>query len=272
RAQTLEARWQEVLLEMAASEEDDDELVDDEDAEDAEEEDESGGTEEEQEEKEQQDDARSQSSKMAATTSVTAKLNEASLATINANIKGNQQHPPTTPIPASIQGTEDGEEEEEDEHEREGGDEEEDRRRMVQARKVTSRSDNALDMYSKYKNKAERTEGDKDGTSVTDQGDQNDGLLGADATLEQMVNSDNVAHITFYIQRLKTDTVAKARNGSKFAALEGMKNVKVLQQRLDDLEGNGQEEPMEQTEGEADDSSEAKTMPAAVDVTHAKEA
>ncbi|KAG9325025.1 hypothetical protein KVV02_001024 [Mortierella alpina] len=271
RAQTLEARWQEVLLEMASSEEDDDELLDDDDDEEDEA---SGSTEEEQEEEQEgQDDGKTQKSKIAANAAVTGKLNEATLATINANRKG----PPTTPVPASIQGTEDGEEEEE-EGEQEGGDEEEDRRRMVQARKVTSRSDNALDMYSKYKNKGDKTEGDKHGAPSTDQDDRDDGRLDAEATLQQMVSSDNVAHLKFYIQRLKTDTVAKARNGSKFAALEGMKNVKVLQQRLDHLEGNGQEEQTvqmeetQETEGGADDRREAKTMPAVVDAAQTKEA
>ncbi|KAF9285756.1 hypothetical protein BGZ68_003582 [Mortierella alpina] len=264
RSQTLEARWQEVLLELASSEEDDDELVDDDEDEEEEEDEESGSTEEEQEG--QDDGSRSQSSEIAAA-SVTGNLNEVTLATINAHREGVQQHPPTTPIPASIQGTEDGEEEEEEE-EHEGGDEEEDRRRMVQARKVTSRSDNALDMYSKYKNKGEKTKGGKSGATSRDQDESDDGRLGADATLEQMQSSDNVADLKFYIQRLKTDTVAKARSGSKFAALEGMKNVKALQQRLDDLEGNGQEA----TEGRADDNCEAKTIPAAFDAAQTKEA
>ncbi|KAF9569248.1 hypothetical protein EC968_002618 [Mortierella alpina] len=241
RGQTLEARWQEVLLATASSEGDDDELLDDdeEDEEEEEEEEKSGSTEEEQG---QDTDGTSKG------TTVTAKLNEATLATINATMKRDQQHPPTTPVPASIQGTEDGEDEEDGEDKLEAGDEEEDRRRMVQARKVPSRSDNALDMYSKYKNKGEKTEGDKDGAPLRDQDDHDDGRLGPDATIEQMVGSDNVAHLRFYIQRLKTDTVTKARNGSKFAALEGMKNVKVLQQRLDSLEGRGQEEQTEQME------------------------
>ncbi|KAF9953801.1 hypothetical protein BGZ72_005135 [Mortierella alpina] len=266
RAQTLEARWQEVLLEMASSEEDDDALLED----DEDDEDEGGEDGEESASTEEEQDAenRPQGSKPAAT-GVTGNLNEATLATINANTKGDQQHPPTTPIPASIQGTEDGEEEEEEEQEQGEGDEEEDRRRMVQARKVASRSDNALDMYSKYKNKGEKSEGGKDGAPSRDQDDQDDGRLGADATLEQLLSSDNVAHLQFYIQRLKTDTVAKARNGSKFAALEGMKNVKLLQQRLDDLEGHGHEE---KTADVSDEHREAKTMAAVADLAQSKEA
>ncbi|KAF9080093.1 hypothetical protein BGX27_005728, partial [Mortierella sp. AM989] len=42
-------------------------------------------------------------------------------------------------------------------------------------------------------------------------------------------------HLAFNIQRIMTNTVTKAQGRSKFSILESMKNIKILQQRLDDL-------------------------------------
>ncbi|KAG0209902.1 hypothetical protein BGX28_009869 [Mortierella sp. GBA30] len=229
RAQALEARWQEVLLEMASSDEDEDGLLDDD-----EDEDESG------DEEENQKNLQGQRSDDTSIATFDRMSKEASLTAINIEKDDDRQHqhqhqyqhqhPPTTPIPASIQGTEDGEEDE--------GDEEDERRRMVQVRKVASRSDNAPDMYSKYKNKIQKADGNKETESnnAALSGNQHGCRLGPDATLEQLLETSKADDLKFYIQRLKTDTVAKARSGSKFAALEGMKNVKVLQQRLEELE------------------------------------
>lgn len=281
RAQALEARWQEIMLELASSEEDDEELLDDDDDEDDEEE-ESEGEEEEEEEKEPEVKVvpKSKAKTVAVTPLVVNTSNKkATLAAKEAvKVEKELEQQAKSPVaPASTQVTTAHPVEEEGE----GEDADEERRRL-HLRKVTSRSDSASDMFSKYKvNKSaggsskntlavstEEAAEDDDAADTDgdeDEGDESeaesglkkgrgkgssrslssihDSRLGADASLEQMLETTDVEHLKFYIQRMKTDTVAKARSGSKFAALEGMKNVKVLQQRLAELEeGDGEEE------------------------------
>ncbi|KAF9543957.1 hypothetical protein EC957_000322 [Mortierella hygrophila] len=273
RAQALEARWQEIMLELASSEEDDDELLDDDEDDDDEDEDE-----ESEEEPEVKVVPKSEAKTVAVTPLVVNTSDKKAT-----KVEEEQQQQVKAPVtPASTKVTTIYPVEEEGEGEDAG-----EERRRLHLRKVTSRSDSASDMFSKYKvgNKsaggsskntlaasteeaaedddASDTDGDDD-----DEGDESetesgvkkgkgkgckksllsvrDSRLGADATMEQMLETTDVEHLKFYIQRLKTDTVAKARSGSKFAALEGMKNVKVLQQRLAELEeGDGEDEEKE---------------------------
>ncbi|KAF9192847.1 hypothetical protein BGZ51_004610 [Haplosporangium sp. Z 767] len=235
RAQALETRWQEVLLEMASSDEDTDELLEDED---------------EEEESEEEVTVISVKKEKAA-----PKEDVASIATT----------PTPTPTPTPIMNPLNTHNAIEDD------DEEEDY--VTQRRRNTiSRSNSTPDKYSKYKvNKpapavnvaaspslailTEEETNEKGELSVKSSAatlaaadKHDDGRLGPDATLEQMMESTNAEHLKFYIQRMKTDTVAKARNGSKFAALEGMKNVKVLQQRLADLQEENEKDEEEDKE------------------------
>ncbi|KAG0369638.1 hypothetical protein BGZ54_009370 [Gamsiella multidivaricata] len=229
RAQALEARWQEILLEMASSDEDEDGLLDDYDDDEEEDEDE-----DEDEEKDGVDEQEQEKKQAAASLDAKVSITAATLSDAT-GIATLVPSGPTPTVPAVNSINDD--EETDDDHE---DDEEQARRRMLQVRKVTSRSDSAPNMYSKYKvsNKPTTTSAGDDGDSKDDNtlSKNDDGQLGPDATMEQMLATTNKDHLTYYIQRLKTDTVAKARGGSKFAALEGMKNVKVLQQRLAELE------------------------------------
>ncbi|KAF9156640.1 hypothetical protein BG015_003242 [Linnemannia schmuckeri] len=284
RAQALEARWQEIMLDLASSEEDEDELLDDDDDDEEEEE-----NEEEEEEEEDEEEAlevkvvpKSKAKTVAVTPLVVNTSNKkvavAAKEAVKVEEEQQQVKSPVTSAAAKITTIHPVEEE------GEGEDADEERRRL-HLRKVTSRSDSASDMFSKYKvgNKAaggsskntlavsteEAAEDDDIGANTDgddDDGDESetegvkkgkgkggnkslssirDSRLGEDATMEQMLVTTDVEHLKFYIQRMKTDTVAKARSGSKFAALEGMKNVKVLQQRLAELEGDGEEEEKE---------------------------
>ncbi|KAF9910091.1 hypothetical protein BX616_010946 [Lobosporangium transversale] len=224
RAQALEARWQEVLLEMASSDEDTDEILED-------------------------DEESSEEEVVVAT-----------VRKVKTEAPG-QVEPTTTPIstapakpvatniqaPSKINNINDMED-----------DDDEEDYTMQRRKSVISRSSSVPDKYSKYKvNKltssvssnanistslaivAEEETNEKGELSVKPSSSTPssavDGRLGSDATLEQMLETTNTDYLKYYIQRMKTDTVAKARNGSKFAALEGMKAVKILQQRLDDL-------------------------------------
>ncbi|KAF9585257.1 hypothetical protein BGW38_003181 [Lunasporangiospora selenospora] len=99
-------------------------------------------------------------------------------------------------------------------------------------RDLNKRGEGVPDNYSKYKvNKdmVATTVGDEKETN-----DDNDPQLGPEVTIEQMLACENPKHVMHYIQKLKTDTVTKARAGSKMEALQGMKNVKLLQQRLEE--------------------------------------
>ncbi|KAG0275235.1 hypothetical protein BGZ95_009052, partial [Linnemannia exigua] len=294
RAQALEARWQEIMLELASSEEDEDELLDDDD-DDSEEEDESDEEDEGQEvmvAAEQKTKA-----KAVAVTPLVVNTSDKKSALAAKEVVIDEEEPqqvksPVTPASAKITTIRTVEEEE-----GEGEDADEERRRM-HLRKVTSRSDSAPNMFSKYKvsNKAanggsgsskkntlsvsiEETASaaeDSDGGESDDdesetesvkkgkgkggvsKASHRDSRLGVDATMEQMLETTDKEYLKFYIQRMKTDTVAKARSGSKFAALEGMKNVKVLQQRLADLEeGEGEEEGVEEKGAEGGEQAEA---------------
>ncbi|KAF9349123.1 hypothetical protein BGX26_012542 [Mortierella sp. AD094] len=244
RAQALEARWQEILLEMESSDENTDGLLEDDD-------------DEEEEESEQEEEvvvvpAKKEKKKEAAPVVVTSPTPAATPITpAKTTVVVNNTTPNTH---------NDIEEEDED-------DDEEESYAAQRRRTSVSRSSSTPDKYSKYKvNKSAASgvisgsisltivaeeETNEDGELAV-KGVDSEGLLGPDATLEQMLESSNTDHLAFYIQRMKTDTVAKARSGSKFAALEGMKNVKVLQQRLDDLlEGKDEK-------GEEEDVKEAK--------------
>ncbi|KAG0347977.1 hypothetical protein BG004_006455 [Podila humilis] len=252
RAQALEARWQEILLEMASSDEDTDEILEEE--EDDEESEESEETSEEEvvvvKKTKSKDDVKKSNrvsleietvpaASPAATLVDETKVVTPTTPTRSVNLP---TPPPSTPIKI-IQFEDD------DDDERENY--------AASRRRSISRSNSTPDKYSKYKiaksvtatlhntsksleeNEEEDLTGTTTGETQLKSGTTiaiDDGRLGPDATLEQMLESTNVDHVRFYIQRMKTDTVAKARNGSKFAALEGMKNVKVLQQHLEDLQ------------------------------------
>ncbi|KAF9956418.1 hypothetical protein BGZ72_002796 [Mortierella alpina] len=259
RAQALEARWQEILLELASSGEDTDEILeeeDDDDDDDDNDDDDDDDKEESQEIVGQQEGpspaepARKEPAKV--------ELKKESIAPAVAVVP---TAAPLTPTPTGVAfntpNTHSGIRFEADE------DDEEDEFEAHRRRRSTiSRSNSTPDKYSKYKvNKtpaaASSTSNSTNVSSslailaeeeTNEQGELlvkanpaavDDGRLGPEATMEQLVASTNKEHLKFYIQRMKTDTVAKARSGSKFAALEGMKNVKVLQQRLADLEEEG---------------------------------
>ncbi|KAI8352227.1 hypothetical protein B0O80DRAFT_454063 [Mortierella sp. GBAus27b] len=210
RAQALEARWQQVLLEMASSEGDEDEILLD-------------------DEEEVEDGEYPSAVALAASAAGAAFL-------------------------AKKSSTDTLRRQDEYLHEDSGDDIEQARRRMYE--RQMSRSDNAPNMYSKYKvNKAAPLSKMSSYNSLASKYDSQDeeerqmmrmmlmkGLLGPDATLDQMLATTNREHLEIYIQRLKTDTVAKARSGSKFAALQSMKNVKMLQQRLQELEDDDDDE------------------------------
>ncbi|KAF9989778.1 hypothetical protein BGZ75_004955 [Mortierella antarctica] len=270
RAQALEARWQEVLLELASSGEDTDEILEEEDDDD-----------EEEEGEDQQED---QSPPEPATKEpVKVELKKETIAPVSVIPMAAPPTPTPTGVVFNTPNTHSGirfeatdEDEEEDEFEAH-------RRR----RSTISRSNSTPDKYSKYKvNKTPAAASSSSSTNsstnnstnvssslailaeeeTNEQGELSvksnpavvdDGRLGPEATMEQLVASTNKEHLKFYIQRMKTDTVAKARSGSKFAALEGMKNVKVLQQRLVDLEEEEGEE--EEEKGKNEDKAEAES-------------
>ncbi|KAG0378864.1 hypothetical protein BGX24_002580 [Mortierella sp. AD032] len=293
RAQALEARWQEIMLELASSEEDEDELLDDED-DDSEEEDES-----EEEEEVKVAAVQKTKAKTVSVTPLVVNTSDKNTALAAKEVVMDEEEPqlvksPITPASARTTTIHTVEEEE-----GEGEDADEERRRM-HLRKVTSRSDSAPDMFSKYKvsNKAanggsgsskkntlavsiEETAEDSDGGDNDEDGSETesvkkgkgkggvsqassrDSRLGGDASMEQMLETTNKEYLKYYIQRMKTDTVYKARSGSKFAALEGMKNVKVLQQRLADLEEGGVEEEAAEKEEGAEGGEQTEAVAAA---------
>ncbi|KAG0100756.1 hypothetical protein BGZ93_005323 [Podila epicladia] len=276
RAQSLEARWQEVLLEMASSDEEDDELLsDDDDMDDSEEE---GESEEEVQviEKKPKKVAKVEPLvKLAENKAAKDVQKEVQSEKKTKTVEADEQDPKpmdtvatTTPLTNNTQSasnTAAGDDEDSDID----ADEE---RKALSRKNIVSRSDNAPDKYSKYKavNKStapassmmtaaassgpaqqlsvltEDVAHDDEGSKKEATKDMEDVVrLGPDATLEQMLESSSVEDLQFYIQRLKTATVAKARSGDKFAALEGMKNVKVLQQRLEELKDEAEEEEEE---------------------------
>lgn len=241
RAQALEVRWQEILLEMASSDEDTDEILEDDEEEESEE-----SSEEEvvivQKKKKQTEDKKSKRESLEIVALAPAELTiETKVVTPTTPTPSNRL--PTPPTAVSPVKTIQFEDEDEDEEER---------NYAASRRRSISRSSSTPDKYSKYKvNKAAplptsgtsskslailSEDGSDDTKTAAKPVPVDDGRLGPEATLGQMLESTNVEHVKFYIQRMKTDTVAKARNGSKFAALEGMKNVKVLQQHLVDLQ------------------------------------
>ncbi|KAG0295678.1 hypothetical protein BGZ96_011255 [Linnemannia gamsii] len=251
RGQALEARWQEILLEMASSGEDTDGIL------------------------EEDDEESSESGEESSSPTVIApspKKEKAKKTIVQAPVEDDEEEEVAAPTPASIHVSASipvpapvptpapvavakpvatvvypVEEEDDD-------DEEVENYAAHRRRNTISRSSSTPDKYSKYKNANKTvaasattniassqaplaTEDNADAKSVSSvkSGADTAGRLGSDATMEQMLESKNVDHVKYYIQRMKTDTVNKARNGSKFAALEGMKNVKVLQQHLADL-------------------------------------
>ncbi|KAF8985167.1 hypothetical protein BGZ46_005713 [Entomortierella lignicola] len=239
RAQALEARWQEVLLEMASSDENDDELLEDDD-------------DEEEEESEQEalnvveKKPKAEIKKSPEVDITTAKASDEPISVVA------EKEKEIVPVLVTATVAQKQVEAEDDDY----SDDEEIARKRLHVRKVTSRSENVPDMYSKYKvNKSPAVETEskpEDSADVNESSEktaeedtQEDGRLGADATLEQMLATTNVEHLQFYIQRLKTETVAKARSGSKLEALEGMKNVKTLQRRLAELEEGDDDEEEE---------------------------
>ncbi|KAF9303764.1 hypothetical protein BGZ74_003110 [Mortierella antarctica] len=243
RAQALEARWQEILLEMASSDEDTDEILEDDDEEESQE----SSEEEEaivvQKKEKQIEDKKSKRESLEivapAPVELSVETKVVTPTTPTPLTKFSTPPPTTVSTVKTIQFEDDDEDEEE-------------RNYAASRRRSISRSNSTPDKYSKYKvNKAASSptsgtsskslanlneNGSDDTKTATQPAPVDDGRLGPEATLEQLLESTNVEHVKFYIQRMKTDTVAKARNGSKFAALEGMKNVKVLQQHLADLQ------------------------------------
>ncbi|KAF9542618.1 hypothetical protein EC957_001825 [Mortierella hygrophila] len=266
RGQALEARWQEILLELASSGEDTDEIL------------------------EEDDEESSESGEEAPAPVVVTPLpkeKKAKKVVVQAPVEKDEEEVTTpvpvpvaapTPAPAPVAATKPistvvapVEEENDD-------DEEIENYAAHRRRNTISRSSSTPDKYSKYKNANKTaatgaspnntnvassqatptTEDNADAKSVSsvkttatttsESGADTTGRLGPEATLEQMLESKNVDHVKYYIQRMKTDTVTKARNGSKFAALEGMKNVKVLQQHLADLLNPKSEDEAEEEE------------------------
>ncbi|KAF9420068.1 hypothetical protein BGZ94_009224 [Podila epigama] len=230
RAQSLEARWQEVLLEMASSDEDEDELLSDEDAEDDEDD-----NDESEEEEEEEEVVEVQKKPMGG-------VSQAEETTHVKKTPQSGKDAMSTPSPGM-----------KEEYDSDIDAEEE--RRALSRKSTVSRSDSAPDKYSKYKtaNKGavwsatatsrplaalaeeEAKGGDSDATPL-DTCVEKERRYGPEATLEQMLESNNMEDLRFHIQQLKTATVAKARSGDKMAALDGMKTVKVLQQKLEQLE------------------------------------
>ncbi|KAG0309074.1 hypothetical protein BGZ98_005396 [Dissophora globulifera] len=264
RAQTLEARWQEVLLEMNSANEDTDDQLEEDDEE------------EEESEEEVIVPVKNDKNKKVVSTNITVAGSSDPTPRAAAPTPTTA---PATPKPITITtNTPPNTHNDIDEE-----DEEEEESYAAQRRKsaARSRSNTTLDKYSKYKvNKATSPNVSKSLAIVaeeetSEQGEQSakayaasdagatgddDGRLGPDATLEQMLESTSVVHLKFYIQRMKTDTVAKARNGSKFAALEGMKNVKILQQRLEELQSTKEDSKEDSKEDEAEEKHEQKAM------------
>ncbi|KAG0330106.1 hypothetical protein BGZ99_007968 [Dissophora globulifera] len=255
RAQALEARWQEIMLELASSGEDEDELLDDDDDDDEEDDDEED---DDDEGKEVKKETHSEPAPTAKATSVPAIVptQKLRLSTNKAT-----EAPSDVLVTPTVLSPQDRASEYEDDNDDDDDLDEERARRRMHMRKIQSRSETALDMYSKYKvsnksalpSQSSLATSTEDATAEVDEsgaGDAeekgaigaDDERLGADATLEQLLATTNIRHLQFYIQRLKTDTVTKARNGNKFAALEGMKNVKTLQRRLTELEDGGKTE------------------------------
>ncbi|KAG0041847.1 hypothetical protein BGZ83_001234 [Gryganskiella cystojenkinii] len=267
RGQALEARWQEILLEMASSGEDTDELL-----------------EESEEDSDEQESAEEEAPVPMPVPVKKEKRAKTSVAVVEPEPEPEKDVQveslvvksataavvavePVAPAPKKVVQPEAAvvtpiivvASQEED-------DEEEEPSYAAQRRKnKVSRSSTTPDKYSKYKNNnrsasstpltTARTSDaveddltvaaeDKSMTTTSSSSSlistaiwlHDDGRLGPDATMDEMLATTRIDHMKFYIQRMKTDTVAKARNGSKFAALEGMKNVKVLQQRLEDLQ------------------------------------
>ncbi|KAF9934413.1 hypothetical protein FBU30_002237 [Linnemannia zychae] len=252
RGQALEARWQEILLEMASSDEDTDELLEDDD--------ESSESSEEAPAPAIVTPPKKQTAKKADVQApVDRDETKAEVTSVQSSAPINIQTSTTAPvqastsasiaIPTSIATIKPVEEDDEDD--------EIENYAAHRRRNTINRSSITPDKYSKYKNTnktaksnvvassqaSATTEDNADAKSIsstkttatTTSESELAGRLGPEATLEQMLESKNVEHVKYYIQRMKTDTVNKARNGSKFAALEGMKNVKVLQQHLADL-------------------------------------
>ncbi|KFH65102.1 hypothetical protein MVEG_08583 [Podila verticillata NRRL 6337] len=282
RAQSLEARWQEILLEMASSDEEDDELLSDDDDMEDDEEDEESEEEvkvvEKKPKKVTKEEPLVKPVEKAVTTAQEVQTEKKSTKeTDDQEVAKSASTVVDTPITINTQSTSitagDNEDSEID------ADEE---REALGRKIIVSRSDNVPDNYSKYKaaNKSappaspiateassrpsqplsvlaeeQAHEGDEAVKALIN-GTDADGRLGPEATLAQMLESSSVEDLQFYIQRLKTATVAKARSGDKFAALEGMKNVKVLHQRLEELEEEEEEEKEEEEDGEQGEDSD----------------
>ncbi|KAF9409163.1 hypothetical protein BGZ94_002038 [Podila epigama] len=243
RGQALEARWQEVLLEMASSDDTDEILEDDED----EDEDDTEETEEPSEEEVVAVVTSKKSKTKAETTKAESKsrsqtlprvevtpvemvstrnkdiVDEPSLTTSTTSITSNTTTTTTstststiinlpTPSPsppASVTMAVKNTQVEEDEEE-----EDEVQNYAAVRRQSISRSNSTPDKYSKYKvNKKSALK-----SPATD----------ADASVSNSTASSK--------PETSVDDGRLARNGSKFAALEGMKNVKILQQHLEVLE------------------------------------
>jgi len=283
RAQALESRWQEVLLEMASSDEDTDGLLEDDDEdEDEEESDEEPVAAPVKKVKE----TKKPTAKEIATSEPASPIEKTVSPTTTPAAPAPASAPAPAPAPAPVTLKVDtttaintpnnnGDDDDDDEEDY-----------MAQRRRSSiSRSNSTPDKYSKYKvNKAAAAAAANSTTIVSsgleivaeeetnEQGElsvkspssthtsSDDGRLGSDATMDQMLATTNVEHLKYYIQRLKTDTVAKARSGSKFAALEGMKNVKVLQQRLEDLLSPSDAKETENAEDEEKKNEEAAVV------------
>ncbi|KAG0342613.1 hypothetical protein BG000_003220 [Podila horticola] len=282
RAQSLEARWQEVLLEMASSDEEDDELLsDDDDMDDDEEEDES---------EEEVQVVEKKSKKVAKAEPLIKSAEKKAAKDIQKEVQSEKETKKeevdkqvtkpvdtvatATPITTNTQSTSNTTAVDDEDSDIDADEE----RKALSRKNIVSRSDNAPDMYSKYKaaNKStppvspvitaaassgpsqplavlaeeESHDVNEDPKNAATEDTEDDGKLGLDATLAQMLESKSAEDLQFYIQRLKTATVAKARSGDKLAALEGMKNVKALQQKLEELEEEGEEEEGEDSDKE----------------------
>ncbi|KAK3810788.1 MAG: hypothetical protein J3Q66DRAFT_413936, partial [Benniella sp.] len=282
RAQALESRWQEVLLEMASSDEDTDGLLedDDEDEDEEEEEDEEPVAAPVKKVKE----TKKPTAKEIATSEPPSPIEKTASSTTTPAAPAPAPAPASAPVTLKVDTTTAI-----NTPNNNGDDDDDEEDYMAQRRRSISRSNSTPDKYSKYKvNKAAAAAAANSTTLVSssleivaeeetnEQGElsvksptsthtsSDDGRLGSDATMDQMLATTNVEHLKFYIQRLKTDTVAKARSGSKFAALEGMKNVKVLQQRLEDLLNGGDAKETENAEEEKKEEEEEEEEAAVV--------
>lgn len=272
RAQSLEARWQEILLEMASSDGEDDELLsDDDDMEDDEEDEESEEEVKVVEKKPKKATKKEPLVKPAEKAVTTAQEVQTEKKSTKETDDQEVAKPASTVVdtPITINTQSASTTAGDDEDSEIDADEE---RKALGRKIIVCRSDNVPDKYSKYKaaNKSappaspvataassgpsqpltvlaeEEAHENDEAVKAPANGTDADGRLGPEATLAQMLESSSVEDLQFYMQRLKTATVAKARSGDKFAALEGMKNVKVLQQRLEELEEEEEEEDGEQ--------------------------